>query len=135
MKFAKKIHSIVCDDIREEINNKVSLMGVYGKEIIFNQLPAILPKLYFLIMIEDVSKKFSEVTLTLKLPGSKTQIFKRPTPPKLKTGLNLNLIFGFSPFKVEKAGEARFEVRVGDSKRTNYVHKLGISKGKDSAGL
>ena len=34
-----------CDDIRQEVGNKHSLMGCYGDEIIFETLPAVLPKL------------------------------------------------------------------------------------------
>ena len=128
MKFAKKISSIVCDDVREEKNSKFSLMGVYGKEIIFNKLPAILPKLYLVIMIEDVKEKFNEITLTLKMPKAKPQVLNRKFPEDIRLGVNFNYIAGFSPFKADRAGEAKFELRIGDSKRVNYVHRLIMKK-------
>ena len=38
--------TIFCDDIRTELFNKVSLMGVYGFELLlFGDFPAVLPKL------------------------------------------------------------------------------------------
>lgn len=130
MKFAKKIHSIICDDVREEKNNKFSLMGVYGNEIVFNRVPALLPKLFFLLMLEDVKERFHEVTITLKLPNSKAQIFKRPGMPEGTPGKNYNYILGISPFKVEETGKAKFNVHFDDSKRPNYVHHFMIKEMK-----
>ena len=130
MKFAKKIHAIVCDDIREEKNNKFSLMGMYGKEIIFNKLPAVLPKLCILILIEEVREKFTKIEITMKLPKTKPQVFNRQVPPNIKLKSDFNFILCMSPFKVEKTGEAIFEVRIGESKRTNYVYRLKINERK-----
>jgi hypothetical protein len=128
MKFAKKICSIVCDDIREETKNKFSLMGVYGKEIIFNKLPIVMPKLCIVIMFEDVKEKFNELTLTLKMPKAKPKVFERKFSEDVVPGANFNLISGFSPFRVEAPGEVRFEVKIADSKRINYVHRLRMRK-------
>jgi hypothetical protein len=130
MKFAKKIHSIICDDVREEKNNKFSLMGIYGNEIIFNKVPAILPKLCFLLMIEDVKERFHEVTIALKLPSSEAQIFKRPGMPEGVSAKNYNYILGISPFRVEETGEAKFNVYFDNSKRPNYAHRFMIKKMK-----
>jgi len=41
------LFSIMCDDIREEALNKVSLLGIYGPDIVFKKLPAVIPKLSF----------------------------------------------------------------------------------------
>ena len=132
MKFVKKIHTIVCDDIREEKNNKFSLMGMYGKEIIFNKLPALLPKLCILILIEEVREKFAKIEITMKLPKTKPQVFNRQVPPNIGLKSDFNFIFCLSPFKVEETGEAIFEVRIGESKRTNYVYRLKINERKIS---
>lgn len=34
-----------CDDIRQEVGNKYSLIGCYGNEMIVDNIPAVLPKL------------------------------------------------------------------------------------------
>lgn len=128
MKFAKKIHSIICDDVREEVKNKYSFMGVYGKDIIFNKIPAILPKLVIIIMIEEVREKFNELTLTLKMPKAEPQVLRRTFSKDINVGASFNFIAAFSPFRVEVAGEARFELRIADSKQTNYVHLLGLKQ-------
>ena len=130
MKFAKKIHTIICDDIREEKNNKFSLMGMYGKEIIFNKLPALLPKLCLFIMLEEVGEKFANIEITMKLPKEKPHVFNREIPPNIPLKSDFHFIFLISPFKVDSAGEATFEIRIGDSKRTNHIHRFKIDERK-----
>lgn len=34
-----------CDDIRSELGNKISLIGIYGADLLLPELPAVLPKL------------------------------------------------------------------------------------------
>ena len=38
-------YSIFCDDIRNELNGKISLMGVFGSLMYLPEFPAVLPKL------------------------------------------------------------------------------------------
>lgn len=45
-------HAFFCDDIRYEIGNKVSLMGVYSKDLIFPALPAFLSRLGVVLTID-----------------------------------------------------------------------------------
>jgi hypothetical protein len=39
------LETIYCDDVRREIGNKLSFMGIYGPNILLNDFPAVLPKL------------------------------------------------------------------------------------------
>ena len=130
MKISKKISSVICDDVREEINNKFSLMGIYGKDIVFGKIPAVLPKLFLVILLEEIIQPFSEIHVTLRLPKIEPQVFKYKAPPKIKPEMNLNVILMITPFRVEEAGNARFELRIDKSKRTNYVHKFMIKEKK-----
>ena len=41
----KTISAIYCDDIRMEVGGKLSFMGVYNSDMIFPELPAVVPKL------------------------------------------------------------------------------------------
>jgi hypothetical protein len=79
-------------------------------------------------MFENVREKFNELTLTLKMPKTKPQVFKRKFSENIILGEDFNFIVGFSPFRAEASGEARFEVRIGESKRINYVHRLRIKE-------
>ncbi|MCM8742381.1 DUF6941 family protein [Pseudomonas koreensis] len=38
-------YSIFCDDIRNEVNGKISLMGIFGNLMYLPEFPAVLPKL------------------------------------------------------------------------------------------
>lgn len=39
------METIYCDDVRSEIGNKLSFMGIYGPNILLNEFPAVLSKL------------------------------------------------------------------------------------------
>jgi hypothetical protein len=45
---------IVCDDIREEIGNKLTLIGIYEQEIFVSKLPYTFPKLCFFISCKNM---------------------------------------------------------------------------------
>ena len=105
-------------------------MGMYGKEIIFNKLPALLPKLCIIIMIEEIREKFDKIEITLKLPKAKQQVFNRQVPSNIRLKSDFNFILCLSPFKVDDSGEAKFDIRIGDSKRTNYTYRFKIGERK-----
>ena len=39
------METIYCDDVRSEVGNKLSFMGIYGPNILLNEFPAVLSKL------------------------------------------------------------------------------------------
>ena len=45
------VHTLWCDDIRQEVGNKPSLMGVYNGELVMPTLPSVLPRLAAYITI------------------------------------------------------------------------------------
>jgi hypothetical protein len=52
-----QLEVVFCDDVRQEIGNKQSLIGVYSGDLLVKHLPAVLPKLC--------------VVATLRLPRAK----------------------------------------------------------------
>jgi len=46
--------AIICDDIREEIGNKISFMGVYTKDIFVPKFPFTFPRLCFVMNYENI---------------------------------------------------------------------------------
>ena len=97
---------LMCEDIREEKNNKAILIGVYSSRIVFHRpLPAVLPKLCFRICF-NVSKPFAEtVNLKIRKPD-KTEMGPFPTSlTKNEEGTGeLLLNLALSPFIFEKEG-------------------------------
>lgn len=58
------ITALFCDDIREEVGNKVSLMGCYAGEMFVDRLPAALPKLCaFVTVFTPLARPFEKLTI------------------------------------------------------------------------
>lgn len=64
-------YTIFCDDIRQEVGNKCSLMGVYGPEMYLSQpFPSGLARMGFHVVYkEDLDAPFKDMTLCIFLPG------------------------------------------------------------------
>jgi hypothetical protein len=59
-----------CDDVRQELGNKVSLMGCYGHSMLVGTLPAALPKLCVQIRIyTPVQRPFTKLSVRLMREG------------------------------------------------------------------
>jgi hypothetical protein len=58
---------IVCDDVREELGNKRSLMGVYENAIVVDAFPAVIPRLCFVMKARTpADRPFESLTLVVK---------------------------------------------------------------------
>lgn len=128
MVIAKQIIAILCDDVREEIGNKISLMGIYDDNIVLPVLPAVLPKLCIYINMIDVSKDVTAFKVKVSVPGKDSPIeFNIPAQvnhdvPKK----NARIMIALSPFKVTKIGEAKIELMVNEEMESLVVHKFSI---------
>ena len=112
-----RVETIFCDDIREEVGNKHSLMGVYHGEMFVQAMPVLLPRLCFYItFITDtlepaakfeikVVKGVDEVelittgTIQAEAIPKKTKKNNLGVPYKSKTVV---MAFALSPFTVEE---------------------------------
>lgn len=109
-------YSIICDDIRQEIGNKLTFVGTYQDQIIVSQLPCTLPKLCFFVQYEDImaGDKFS-----LELTGPSNKMIDKPINISVPTGHKVGKmrLFGiFSPVKFEKEGSYSLRITVNDNK-------------------
>lgn len=43
------LFTVVCDDVRQEVGNKMSMMGVYENTIILDRFPVVVPRLCFVM--------------------------------------------------------------------------------------
>lgn len=101
--------TLFLDDIREEVSGKISLIGLYGLDLVLGvKPPVIIPKLCIMSRIfggeGSATFKFS-----FKDPDGK-ELVKNPTPMKMDlksdTIGNLNLVL--SPFPVSRVGKFKF---------------------------
>jgi|SRR5260221_9872426 hypothetical protein len=71
-------NSIFCEDIRSEIGNKISLMGVFASDILFpgpppSQLPKFGAVVWLISERDNVPKKFS---IRILVPPNRTELAK-----------------------------------------------------------
>jgi hypothetical protein len=77
-------YTIFCDDIRTEVGNKPSLMGIYtGRLVVFSDFPFQLPKLCLWIRYEEpVDAVWHPLTVQVYVPGKEEAIFTFEYPLK-----------------------------------------------------
>lgn len=69
-------YAILCEDIRRELGNKLSLMGLYGPEIILNDDTPVEIDLSFFMMLENVPKGDNEFYVKISGPGQQAAFLK-----------------------------------------------------------
>ena len=126
MKIAKKINTILCDDVRQEVGGKISLMGIYSKDIVVNKIPAILPFINLIVMFEDIKEPFDNILVSVIIPKSEPIQVSYPPPPSLEKGKDINIIIGLSPFRLNATGPAKFEIRFSENEKARIVHRFSI---------
>ena len=127
-KIAQKNHIIMCDDVRRELGNKMSLMGAYSGDIILNKLPGNLKSLVFVLVLEKITRPFKKIVVTLKLPKDNPDEITIDAPKKIDLKMNMNLAFGFSPVLLKSAGNAKVEFRFDDDEKPRIAYSFNIKK-------
>lgn len=71
-----------CDDIRQEVGNKLSYMGVYGPDLIVPSFPATLPKLCCVFNLRIPFEQSPKKKIAFRLQREDDVIFEAEiTPP------------------------------------------------------
>lgn len=62
--FQRHLEVIYCDDARQEVGHKLSLMGIYSADLFVPEFPVTLPKLCVAIKaVTDIKKPFSSLEI------------------------------------------------------------------------
>ena len=77
-------------------------------------------------MFEDIKEPFEQLFVTVVTPKSDPIKLSYPGPPDIEKGKNVNLILGLSPFKLNDAGKAKFEIRFSEDEKASIVHHFSI---------
>lgn len=138
--------SVFCDDLRQEIGNKVSLMGLYQTDIIFQaDFPLTIPK--FVIFIRYVEQKgaFSEdIIFKVHFPGDDpaqpriNHISKRPDlgtapilsamDPDMEPIVSIQVPLIFAPLTIQSEGFIKVRAHCGD-----VITRLGVLRVRKAA--
>jgi len=130
IKAPKHEFTLLCDDIRQEMGGKTSLMGLYDHHIVVPQVPFVLPKVCFYTRFSRMDGTF-KFSFSIISPNGERKDIIRDSDVEIPDGAKegtFNVIA--SPFEV--GGEGVYEVIIGLTKgadRFEYVYKFAISDG------
>ena len=114
------LHVIYCDDVRNEVSNKTSLIGVYGADLLASEIPMVMPKLALVITvagdaldpIEKLSlavlrddERIAEISVKTEDIAQARHRYelKSETPlTDTKRMFTLNTVIAMAPFPIEK---------------------------------
>jgi hypothetical protein len=130
MDIAKNYHVILCDDVRNEVGNKLSFMGVYGPELWVGKLPAMMPKLCFVVIFEHIERSFVAAKARVIMPGYDPVELPIQALPGPQPGSNHTIIVALAPAKIGQEGRARFEFFLSDEETPQIVHEFFIRERK-----
>lgn len=127
-KAPKHEFTLLCDDIRQEMGGKTSLMGLYDHHIVVPQVPFTLPKVCFYTRFSRMDGDFKFSFAIVAPNGDRKEVIRDSDvqiPEGAKEG-TFNVIA--APFEVVADGV--YEVILGLTKgadRFEYVYKFAIS--------
>ena len=127
MRLAKNQFTILCDDVRQEVGEKRSLMGIYSNKLILKKLPAFLSKLCLVAFLEDLQKPISNAKARILNPQMEPiETMNVPHLEPVAAGEDLQIVFAFTPFKVEASGDAKIEIYFNDAVKPQIIHSYKI---------
>jgi hypothetical protein len=121
------IDTVLADDFRQEVGNKISLNGVLGEEMYLPQIPTALPSLAIMqrwrVSDEELDHGIGQFSFGLELPDGKLERFPSPPTPSLQKGVKvtmMNFIFKFVGFPIRQTGEFKFRTFLNDVEMNAY---------------
>ena len=123
----KKDFVIVCDDFREEIRNKISLMGIFSGNIQVEKFPAQLPSLCFAIFIQGIQIPIETISPIIKMPDQTVKVLDKIKPTLLDDKeSNLNLLLKLSPAKISKSGKISLSLMINDEEKPAFKYSIDV---------
>lgn len=126
MKIADKAYIIFCDDVRDEVGNKLSLMGIYSDKLVVQSLPIQLRTFNIVASLEKLKKSVEKFRIIFTLPGAKPIDVSSPQAPSTKGQKNANIVFGLAPLRIESAGMATAAVYINDAEKPEVEKNIEI---------
>ena len=116
-----QIVGIFCDDIRQEAQNRVSLMGIWPDNLNVSQIPGALPRLGIYVRCHlNVDAKIKSFGLTIRFPCGETEVFpsdfneeriqQAQDNSKAKGAMHAGLLFSAVMMNVQIKTAGRFEL-------------------------
>jgi hypothetical protein len=113
----RQLHVIYCDDVRQEVGNKQSFIGVYAAELIVDRLPAILPKFCVVTTLSTpIAQPFDNLRVRVRMdeqcvfdtqdiamtPAAGAQAIAEPRTAAEREGdMQTNIVLVLSPLQID----------------------------------
>lgn len=127
-KKPKQEYTIICDDIREEVGNKVTFVGTYGPYIFVSKIPFTFPKLCFVNFCRDI-KLGDSISMELISP-SRVRLGEKIDIPFSKHGLGHEkkaAVFAiFSPLAIQEEGSYKLKITFNNDTKNRKEFKFNI---------
>lgn len=104
------VTAIFCDDIRQEVGEKVSMMGCYQGELLVEAMPAMLAKLcVFLTVSTPIGRPLKKLSVRVMQDETELAVMEAPAESMAKarppadensTRIMANMAMMFSPFAI-----------------------------------
>lgn len=124
----KVVHTIICDDIREERGNKITFVGAYGQDIFTTKIPFIFPKLCFVNFVRDI-KSGDSISIKLINPSGKRlgKIITHTFPKNGADHESKTAIFAiFSPLNIQEEGLHKLKIIFNDDGKSKNEFAFNI---------
>lgn len=121
----------ICDDVRFETGNKVSLIGLYDLNLIVRQVPARIPQLALFQRWAGVS---GARKIKIEVRGSASAGVHTFQADYLGDRDRVQIALRFSPIELIGAGELEFATYWDGQPVPTYTHRVGVevtSSGND----
>lgn len=89
----------MCEDVREEVGNKFSAMGIFGGDIVTSPFPAVIRAAFLLIFS---SNKNGELELRMRLSVDGTVVMEAKASVNFETAGTANMVIPMGAIRVEK---------------------------------
>ena len=124
LKMPREIFSIICDDIRFEQGNKLSLIGTYTDGILVSSIPTVLPKLCLAQQFDD-AKGVKKLKFALRGPRLNIPPIEVQSEDPSKSKIRVSVVFTAVNFAEE--GDYWFETYFGDEKEPAVKKKFFVN--------
>ena len=124
MKNAQLIYSIICDDVRIEMGNKLSLMGIF-ENIFFQGFPSALLK--FAIVNHWVGTGQFETHLKILAPDRKEVVVSTPSKFTIENNGYADNVTFFTNVSFDKTGAHIVQIYIDGNiaaERPLYIHHV-----------
>jgi hypothetical protein len=128
LKIPKHEFTMLCDDVRQEVGGKTSIMGLYDHHIVVPQIPCILPKICFYTRFSNLDGLF-KFNLSIISPNGEHRVIVCDSDVSIPTGAKEGTFnVAASPFDIIYEGiyEAIICLVKGNDS-FEYVYKFAIS--------